>query len=273
MLKKLIHHEFIATGRIFLPLYGAFLIMSILLRVYMEIQKAWGFELPGWLGVIGAIPIILYVLLFIAVIAATVVVAIQRFYKNLMTEEGYLMFTLPVKVHQLVNSKLIVATVWSIISGLLCVLSVFILAMTFDTFKVFGYWWEVVYTGAAEQGLYLTGWLLFELIVSMLVSIVGSFIMIYAAIAATNFSSNHKVLMGIGAYLLINIVLQTIMSIVMIGGGFLMNETLVSMLTSPKNYMSFIDLTVWGSTAMTVVTSAALYWGTCWVLKHKLNLN
>lgn len=273
MLKKLIYHEFIATGRIFLPLYGAFLVMSILLRVYIGVQQAWGFELPDWLAVIGAIPIILYVLLFIAVIAATVVVAILRFYKNLITEEGYLMFTLPVKVHQLVNSKLIVATVWSIISGLLCTLSVFILIVTSDIFKAVPYWWEIIYIQAAEQGLYLTGWLLFELIVSMLVSIIGSFIMIYAAIAATNFSSNHKVLMGIGAYLLINIVLQTITSIVMISGGFLMNETLVSMLTSPKNYMGFIDLTVWGSTAITVVTSAVLYWGTCWVLKHKLNLN
>ena len=214
-----------------------------------------------------------FCMLFIAVIAATIVVAIQRFYKNLMTEEGYLMFTLPVKVHQLVNSKLIVATVWSIISGLLCVLSVFILVVTSDIFKAARYWWEIIYTGAAEQGLYFTGWLLFELIVSVLVSIVGSFIMIYAAIAATNFSSNHKVLMAIGAYLLINIVLQTITSVVMISGGILMNETLVSMLTSPQNYMGFIDLTLWGSTAMTVVTSVVLYFGTCWVLKHKLNLN
>lgn len=273
MLKKLIHHEFIATGRIFLPLYGAFLVMSILLRVYMEVQNAWSIQLSGWLGIIGAIPIILYVLLFIAVLAATVVMAILRFYKNLMTEEGYLMFTLPVKVHQLINSKLIVATVWSVISGLLCILSIFILVVTPDTFSTIGYWWKIIYTGAAEQGLYLTGWLAFELIVTMLIEVVGSFIMIYAAIAATNFSSNHKVLMGIGAYVAINIVLQTISSIVMTVAGVAFNQTLTEMLLDSRNYMGFLDMILWGSCGMGIVTSVLLYWGTHWVLKRKLNLN
>lgn len=273
MLKKLIHHEFIATGRIFLPLYGAFLIMSVLLRVYMEIQNTWGITLPGWLGVIGAVPIILYVLLFIAVLAATVVVAIQRFYKNLMTEEGYLMFTLPVKVHQLINSKLIVATVWSIASSLVCVISVFLLVVTPDTFKAIGYWWKIIYVSAANQGLYLTGWLAFELIVSMLIGVVGSFIMIYAAIAATNFSSNHKVLMGIGAYVAISIVLQTVTSIVMTVFGIAFSQSLGDMLLDSRNYMGVLDLILWGSTLMTIVTSVLLYLGTHWVLKHKLNLN
>ncbi len=273
MLKKLIHHEFIATGRIFLPLCGAFLVMSILLRVYTEIQNAWSIKLPGWLGVIGAIPTILYVLLFIAVLAATVIVAILRFYKNLMSEEGYLMFTLPVKVHQLMNSKLIVATVWSIVSGLVCILSIFILVVTPDTFSTIDYWWNIIYTSAAQQGLYLTGWLAFELVVSTLIGVVGSLIMIYAAIAATNFSGNHKVLMGIGAYVAINIVLQTITSIAMTIVGVAFNQTFSEMLLDSRNYMGFLDLIIWGSCAMTVVTSVLLYWGTHWVLKHKLNLN
>lgn len=273
MLKKLIHHEFIATGRIFLPLYGAFLVMSLLLRVYMEIQNAWSIELPGWLGIIGAIPIILYVLLFIAVLAATVVVAIQRFYKNLMTDEGYLMFTLPVKVHQLINSKLLVAIVWSIASSLICILSIFILAATPDTFSAIGYWWKVIYMGAAEQGLYLNGWLAFELIISVLISVIGSFIMIYAAIAATNFSSNHKVLMGIGAYVAIYIVLQTIMSIIMTVVGGIFSQTLINMFFVSRNYMGFLNLILWGSNGITIVTSVLLYLGTYWVLKRKLNLN
>lgn len=273
MLKKLIHHEFVATGRIFLPLYGAFLVMSILLRVYIEAQNAWRIELPGWLGIIGAIPIILYVLLFIAVLAATVVMAILRFYKNLMTEEGYLMFTLPVKVHQLINSKLIVSTVWSVISGLLCFLSIFILIATPDTFASIGYWWEIIYEQAAVQGLYLTGWLAFELIVTSLIGVVGSFIMIYAAIAATNFSSNHKVLMGIGAYVAISIVIQTITSIIMTVVGLTFNQSLTQMLLDSRNYMGFFDLILWGSSGITIITSVLLYGGIHWVLKNRLNLN
>ena len=40
MLKKLIRYEFQATARIFLPLYGAFLAMSLLLRLVMTVQEA-----------------------------------------------------------------------------------------------------------------------------------------------------------------------------------------------------------------------------------------
>lgn len=273
MLKKLIHHEFIATGRIFLPLYGAFLVMSILLRVYSEIQNTWRIDFPGWLSIIEAVPVILYVLLFIAVLAATVVVAIQRFYKNLMTEEGYLMFTLPVKVHQLINSKLLVATVWSIISGLVCLLSVFILVVTPDTFTTIDHWWTIIYASAAKQGLYLTGWLGFELLVSLLVGIVTSFITIYAAIAATNFSGNHKLLMGIGVYVVINIAVQIITSVAMTVAAFLFNETVTEMLFNKPNYMGFLDVILWGSMGLSIVIAALLYLGTHWTLKHKLNLN
>ena len=42
---------------------------------------------------------------------------IQRFYKNLLRDEGYLMLTLPASVHQQVWSKLIVSSVWFIITG------------------------------------------------------------------------------------------------------------------------------------------------------------
>ena len=42
----------------------------------------------------------------------TVVLMILRFYRNLMTDEGYLMFTLPVSTTELIFSKLIVSIVW-----------------------------------------------------------------------------------------------------------------------------------------------------------------
>ena len=39
---------------------------------------------------------------------------VVRFRNNLMTDEGYLMFTLPVSVHQLLWSKLLVSMLWFI---------------------------------------------------------------------------------------------------------------------------------------------------------------
>lgn len=48
----------------------------------------------------------------IAAVVTTVVLMILRFYRNLMTDEGYLMFTLPVSTTELIFSKLIVSIVW-----------------------------------------------------------------------------------------------------------------------------------------------------------------
>ena len=47
---------------------------------------------------------------------------VYRFYKNLMTDEGYLMFTLPVSRSQLIWSKLIVSMAWGILSAVLAAL-------------------------------------------------------------------------------------------------------------------------------------------------------
>ena len=41
---------------------------------------------------------------------------LQRFYKNLLSGEGYLMHTLPVRPWQHIASKLIAAVVWTVLS-------------------------------------------------------------------------------------------------------------------------------------------------------------
>ena len=53
-----------------------------------------------------------FVLALLATFIVAVVLAVFRFRKNLLTDEGCVMFTLPVSPHSLVCSKLIVSTVW-----------------------------------------------------------------------------------------------------------------------------------------------------------------
>jgi hypothetical protein len=47
----------------------------------------------------------------------TLIVLIQRFYKNLLGDEGYLMFTLPVQSWSHILSKLAVSMLWTVVSG------------------------------------------------------------------------------------------------------------------------------------------------------------
>ena len=58
-----------------------------------------------------AIGYMLYMGVMMAAFVVTAVILIQRFYKNLLGSEGYLMFTLPVTVTQHLLSKTIIAVV------------------------------------------------------------------------------------------------------------------------------------------------------------------
>lgn len=128
MLAKLIKHEFKATARIFLPILGTVLVLTGAAALTVKLGGI--LVLPGGTGwggpVLGLASGLLCLLTFIAMMAmmtAAVVVTIQRFYKNLLGDEEYLMFTLPVTPAQHITAKLAVGTVWTLLSLALAVLA------------------------------------------------------------------------------------------------------------------------------------------------------
>ena len=128
MLGKLMKHEFRATARIMLPVMGAMVALALLANL----------SIRGLAGNLSDVPMlrILFVLIIIffgvAVVATAVmslVIMVSRFYRNLLKDEGYLMFTLPVSVHELIWSKLIVSLVWFLGTGLLIFLVMTLMAL------------------------------------------------------------------------------------------------------------------------------------------------
>lgn len=172
MLRKLIRYEFLATGRIFLPLYGAFVLISLIMRGAIQIQNIWRIEENSFMNLLMVIPMLLYVGMFVATVVGTILIAISRFYKNLLSEEGYLTFTLPAKVWQLVVSKLIPAMVWSIASGLVCIVSIFILGYDPNTFNVVVEVWDQIVWGFSQGGVVINMGLLLEFLLVMLTKFV-----------------------------------------------------------------------------------------------------
>jgi type IV secretory pathway VirB3-like protein len=92
MLGKLLKYEFKATSRIFLPMFGALLIVAAFSRLFMSLS----FDVPSVIGVTVS------VIMIIGIIVMTFLLTIQRFNKNLLGSEGYLMFTLPVSTDRLI---------------------------------------------------------------------------------------------------------------------------------------------------------------------------
>ena len=271
MLRKLIGYEFLATGRIFLPLYGAFVLISLIMRGAIQIQNIWRIEENSFMNLLMVIPVILYVGLFVATVVGTILIAISRFYKNLLSEEGYLTFTLPAKVWQLVVSKLIPAMVWSIASGLVCIVSVLILSYDPNTFNIMIEIWDQMVWGFSQGGVVINMGLMIQLLVVMLTSLLSLYTSIYAAIAATNFVNRHRVLMGIGAYIIIMIVNQMI-NTVLTSIQMVMYQMSYTEVTMASQLNGFVHGILWQSMAVSLFMSAVMFVVTNVILKKKLNL-
>ena len=97
MLIKLMKHEFRATGRIMLPLYLVLLVTAVGANFTTRGLLSTQYKL---LDVLGALLVMAFVVAIMGVCVMSMVVMVQRFYKNLLGDEGYVMMTLPVSVHQ-----------------------------------------------------------------------------------------------------------------------------------------------------------------------------
>ena len=128
MLGKLLKYELKATSRVFIPLYIAILVVSIVNGLSLNLEI---------LNIQGLATIVL-MCLFISLFVITIVVTIQRFNKNLLKDEGYLMFTLPVSSKHLVLSKYLTSLKWTFLSFVVAFLSFTIIFMI-PTYKYFDF--------------------------------------------------------------------------------------------------------------------------------------
>lgn len=123
MLKKLVKQEW----KSFFP---APTITMIILTVVTLILMA-TFMTSFWdesnifVELFASLTILTYIFCLAALSFCVTICTAVRFYKNLFTDEGYLMFTLPVKTSDLLLSKMLVAVLWKLISIVFTMLSIF----------------------------------------------------------------------------------------------------------------------------------------------------
>ena len=109
MLTKLIRHEFRATSRIMWPIFAGMLALTLAMRASQNVLQN---ESPWLLNLLAVLVTIGFVFGIMALCFAPLVLSAVRFRDHLLKDEGYLTLTLPVNMHQLLASKLIVSAVW-----------------------------------------------------------------------------------------------------------------------------------------------------------------
>lgn len=208
MLNKLLKYEFKSTGRTFLPIYGALLITSFLTRLFVFNKD---FSNSFFLSLFQVVISSLFGFLLMAVFILTLVVSLQRFYKNLLGEEGYLSMTLPVKPWQHICCKSLTSLVWYIFSSIAAFLAFLILAyekgMLGDFFKAIV---TLIRRGSLNAQI-LTACGEFFLFAAL--GILAFTMMLYASMALGQLNANKRLLTSFGAFLALNFLVQILMGV------------------------------------------------------------
>jgi hypothetical protein len=274
MLGKLLKNELKATGRIFIPFYGALLILTIFTKLALAIGAPDFFSdnvsTNPVAEIILTVCFSLYAILVIALSVMTLVIIIQRFYKNLFTDEGYLMFTLAVKTWELILSKLLVGMIWSFICLLMIVISCIVLSLgTFTMMNLTEIIQNAYFDFHNEFNMNLNI-LLWELVLSAVVNTIASILMIYMSIAIGHLFRQHPIVASFGAFIAVTILLQILGSIFM---AFFAVGNLETQLNQNSQAMETIQIFINGSTLCNVILCGIFYFITQYIMEHRLNLD
>ena len=268
MLTKLLKYEFKATGRAFLPLYGALLALALVNNLLLRLDGAQFMQTHELSRISAAVGVMAYVLLIMAIFVLTLVVMIQRFYKNLLSEEGYLMFTLPVRTWQLLTSKLIVSMVWILLSCAVTLLSIFLMALGHGfSLGDLARAWEIFCREVFWRLDLNVLSILLQAFLTGLVVLAEFILGIYASIAVGQLFPKHRYLAAFGAFLGFGVIDQILTLLLLTGGGLFVELTGLSI-----SYMRFFNALFGLSTLYSLVWAAGYFLLTNYILSRRLNL-
>ncbi len=218
MLSKLMYHEFKATRRVFFPAYGIMIALAVISSVFMILSSS-----LQRLTVPLILLLVAYGLSLFAVGILSFVYMIVRFYKNLLCDEGYLMFTLPATPAQLIWSKCIVSTIWMVVSTILCIvtLGILLIPLMLGTVSTAdASFWQTIHLGfqyiAQTCGIHAITFPIL-LIVLGIVYVANSCMHIYACLAVGGLFNKHRLGAAVIAFIVFaiawNIILTTLLSV------------------------------------------------------------
>ena len=200
MLGKLIKYDLTAALRSLGPLYLALLGMSVVMGIFFRIN----FQNDTVMTFLA----IVYGITFVICWVIPIVILTLRFRKNLLEDEGYLSFSLPVSTMEHIVAKVISALISTTVCALIVVVSLLIigaLGASFgdlrEAFKELG----ILFSEYLD--LDLVRQLLKAAILSVLAS-VEIITQIYAALAIGHLVKDHETLASVGAFIGMSLILS-----------------------------------------------------------------
>lgn len=281
MLTKLLKHEWKETWRI--PVLCCAVVVLMTLTAVICFTRMSPPANADDLNA-GAFVLMMFYVLTISCISfiITIYVAV-RFYRNLYTDEGYLMHTLPVTPGQLLVSKLLISSVWLFVVTVLVLWAVFMIfifgvpVMVADDMNL-SFSFLVKYAAEYSNelfGMSLPVFIIFNFFY-LLASAVSNALIIYGSISLGQMFSKHKVMGSVLCYIGVTIIIQTVSSFAMtpyLTKIIITNHSVSIGPGIPEFFGDFMRNTYIFSFIASIITGAACFFLSEYLMKKQLNLD
>lgn len=202
----------------------------------------------------------------------TFTMMIQRFHKNLLTDEGYLMLTLPVKPWKHIVSKLLVSMLWIITSGIAAFISILIISLEkgdiAEITEGFATFYHLVFEQLGTSAYILS----FEIILGIFISLASGILVIYTSIAIGHLFRQHKMFASFGAFIILSNLSQVLFMLISMIPGithlFNINDASHDFI----GMLPIIQLIIAYGIIFIGLLSAAYFATTNFILSKRLNL-
>ena len=269
MLRKLLKYDFRSLYRPFVLTWSAALALALITRLTLFYPD----PVPDKTDFFFA-QLFLYTYLasLVAMVVVALVLVIQRFYKGIWGNEGYLLHPLPVRSWQILLSKLISAAAMLLVSILVGIGSFFLLLPLGDP----GF--ETLTHGFEALSQSLSGWPLLTLLLSMLSDIIRDCLLLYLAMAIGHLFSKGRLAMSAAAFLVLLVLSSQLMNLITglflpglnlsLSLGIINSDIGPAAVALPENMVLFQVM----ASLISLAFSAVYFCSAAWILDKKLNL-
>ena len=284
MVRKLYKHEFAALFKWIIPINLICLLISLVAKLFSVILDVTE-STPIYF--FNGIFLFAYGVSLISLAVITFAIVVSRFYKHLLSHEGYLTFTIPVSPIAHIVCKMVCGTIATLISYFIMGLSLGVIISSVSasegTNSVLK---EIVWMLSEYWGfdvslipVHRVVMLALSYGMNIVVTTMSGLLFTYAAMALGQRSQKNRVASAVGWYFIINIIRNTITSIfefILMNAGRgseeVLEESTLTMAESTMLYVNSLHISSVISQIDAIIWGALFFWITSHMLTKKLNL-
>ena len=257
MLWKLLKYDFRSMWKTFSLVWAASLVIALINRFTLPFNEQADALIGDGDGILSIVTALAFFGVLFAMFVAVMIFIIQRFYRGLLGDEGYLMHTLPVRSWQLVLSKLICAVFVSSASMVIVFLACLLLfpinwgeVFRDDFFQTL---WKLV-TEEPDALLYL-----FEMCVMVALGLALCIAIAYLAMAVGHLF-RRRIIMSVVAFIGLDILGSLYID-------FVDELGIIDLIAQAGSHME-----LWAANLMIALPTAVMFLAVSYILKNRLNL-